>query len=474
MSDQAFYMAAVLDRLDPGLFPRDSPLLDAQARLTGADEAVAALARLAARAGRSLPAVALLLHALSLLLLYSGALAIGARVYGSAAAAAALALALTLRHGIPRAGVNSLEGYFHPRLLVFACGIVAVALFLRGRRGLPLILVAVAGLVHPTTGVWFALWLGFALWVADPPARRWLALGAAMAGTAALWALVDGPLAGRLVRMDGDWLAAIGDRTYLYPDTWPVYAWVANGALVPIILLVHHARRRAGLAGPREDGLVAGAMALVAVFLLALPLVALRIALAVQLQVGRVFWMLDFLATVLLVWLLARRRPAIAAAVLALCTMARGAYSQFVSHPDRPLVQVGLPAGDWRDAMAWAAQTPKDTHWLADPGHAFRYGSSLRIAAGRDVFLEGSKDGALAIYDRQVAARVLERVQAIGDFSALTAARARALAARYDLDYLVTEARLELPVFYRAGRLFIYRLAPPRRVTAPPAPSGGE
>jgi hypothetical protein len=456
----------VLDRLDPSLFPRDSELLDAQARLTGADETMAALTRAARRTGRSLPAVAALLHAASLLALYAGALLVGARYYGSAAACAALALALTLRHGIPRAGVNSLEGYFHPRLLVFACGVVAVALFLRGRRWAPLAFVAAAGLLHPTTAVWFLVWLGVAVWVADPPARRGLALAAAGAAAAGCWALVDGPLVGRLVRMDADWLAAIGDRNYLYPDDWPLYAWAMNGALVPIILLVHRARRRAGLGDAREDGLVAGAMALVAVFLLAFPLVAHRLAIAVQLQVGRVFWMLDFLATVLLVWLLARRRPWIAAAAFALCAAARGTYVMHVSHPERPLVRTGLPPGAWSDAMAWARQTPKDTHWLADPGHAFRYGSSLRVAASRDVFVEGSKDGALAIYDRRVAARVLERTRALGDFSALTAARALELAARYDLDYLITEARLELPVFYRAGRLVIYRLEPP---AAPPA-----
>ena len=45
-SDLAFYGPAVMRQLDPTLFPRDAPLIDAQARLTFMDETVAAIARL--------------------------------------------------------------------------------------------------------------------------------------------------------------------------------------------------------------------------------------------------------------------------------------------------------------------------------------------------------------------------------------------------------------------------------------------
>jgi hypothetical protein len=69
------------------------------------------------------------------------------------------------------------------------------------------------------------------------------------------------------------------------------------------------------------------------------------------------------------------------------------------------------------------------------------------------------KDAAVAMYDRGVAVRVLERANAIGDFSRLDAHRARDLAARYDLDYLVTESRnLDLPAVYSNARFVIYDL----------------
>jgi hypothetical protein len=108
--------------------------------------------------------------------------------------------------------------------------------------------------------------------------------------------------------------------------------------------------------------------------------------------------------------------------------------------------------------MRWLARGPLDTHVLADPGHAWKYGSSVRVSAGRDVLLEEVKDSAVAIYSREVGRRVVERTRAIGDFSTLTAARARDLARRYDLDYLVTEADLPLPAAYLNRQFRVYAL----------------
>jgi hypothetical protein len=95
---------------------------------------------------------------------------------------------------------------------------------------------------------------------------------------------------------------------------------------------------------------------------------------------------------------------------------------------------------------------------LTDPGHAWRYGTSVRVSAGRDVFLEDVKDSAIAIYSRDVAGRVVERSAALANFEQLTADRALDLARRYDLDYLVTETDLPLPVAHRNARFRIYGL----------------
>jgi hypothetical protein len=129
-----------------------------------------------------------------------------------------------------------------------------------------------------------------------------------------------------------------------------------------------------------------------------------------------------------------------------------------VERPDRALVEVGLADTPWHDAMRWLRRQRLDTHVLADPGHAWKYGTSVRVSGERDVFIEDVKDSAMAIYSRDVAARLVERAAAIGDFSTLTRERALALAARYDLDVLVTDADLALPLAYRNQQFKIYNL----------------
>ena len=96
--------------------------------------------------------------------------------------------------------------------------------------------------------------------------------------------------------------------------------------------------------------------------------------------------------------------------------------------------------------------------WLADPLHAVLYGTSLRVAGERDVFVEGIKDVAIGMYDRGVAMRTRDRLSTLGDFKQLTADHARDLARQFSLDYLVTEQTLDLPIEFRSGALRVYRL----------------
>jgi hypothetical protein len=147
----------------------------------------------------------------------------------------------------------------------------------------------------------------------------------------------------------------------------------------------------------------------------------------------------------------------VALVILALSCL-RGAYVLFVRFPERPVVQVGIRDDDWGRVMAWARTTDVASHWLADPYHAALYGTSIRVAGQRDVFFEEIKDVAIGMYDRAVAMRTRDRMAALGDFSALTSARARALADQYGLDYLVTEQPMDLPLAFSSGAIRVYRL----------------
>jgi hypothetical protein len=493
-SDQAFYIPAVLRHLDPALFPADAPLIDSQARLTVVDEAIAAAVRLT---HVSLPVLFLGLYVATLCLLLAGSMRLGEHLLSSRWSRVALAAALTLRHAIAKTGANTLEGYFHPRELAFALGVWATALWVERRGAWCVALLVAAAAVHSTTALWFAVLIGGAELARRRRSIRTrtvvtiaiVVVAAGVAGT------TIGPLAGRLGRMDAAWLAVIAQKDYLFPLGWPADAWVTNLLPAFVIVVCWRARARRQQTFEGEAALVAGALTLVAVFFVWLPFDATHVALAVQLQVGRLFWVLDFLGTIYVVWALTeaggltpnvhtsprngdrpqfyhRRaqmgsdpaargglaRPKAVALVLIACAVARGVYSQVVQFPDRPLFAVRIASADWRDAMTWAQSTPADSSWLADPMHAARYGSSLRAAGRRDVFIEQIKDSAIAMYDRNIAMRVADREQALAEHPWDTADGAQALARAYGIDYLVIDRALPLAEAHRSGSLYIYRL----------------
>ena len=134
VSDQAFYIPVVTRALDPAAFPRDAALIDAQGRLMLADEVLAALVR---TTGLSLETLFLAGYLLSLALILAGLVLIGARLYASPWTTLALVAAFTLRHRITRTSANTFEPYFHPRMLAFGVGLLAVAALLHRRRGWP-------------------------------------------------------------------------------------------------------------------------------------------------------------------------------------------------------------------------------------------------------------------------------------------------------------------------------------------------
>jgi hypothetical protein len=142
-----------------------------------------------------------------------------------------------------------------------------------------------------------------------------------------------------------------------------------------------------------------------------------------------------------------------------MASAARGVYSLQVEHPERRFVQLALEDSDWVRVGRWmATSTAVDSHVLADPDHDWKFGHSVRITARRDVLVEGVKDAALALYDRDVAMRVQGRLEAVGDFSTLDATSARALARRFDLDLLVIDKDVALEQLHREGRFRVYRL----------------
>ncbi len=462
VGDQAFYIPAVTQHLNPELFPRDRAILHAQDRFMFYDDAIAAFVRVS---GVPVRTVFFAGYLAGMALLFGAIVAIGHVMYKTWLGVAMLAALLTFRHRITQTGANSLESYFQPRMLAFALGAWAIAAYLRGRTAAALGLVALTFAIHPTTAMWFAIWIGVALLVSERPWRVPIAALGAIGLVLAAWAVTLGPLRGHLNRMDPLWASALAGKDYIFPSDWNASFWLVNLSYLPVALAVYVLRRRRGVAVRREIGLFGGAAALVAVFLMSWPLMLAGVALALQLQTSRVFWMLDFLAAMYLAWLFAElprsltvRRAAVAVAVAA--AIGRGVFVWGVEHAGSPVARIGFPQDNWTDVMQWISRTPPDTHVLADPGHAWKYGSSVRVTGERDVYVEEVKDLALALYSRDVAVEALRRIADVRDFDSFSPDQLRALAARYDLDYLVVEREVDLPVAYRNEQFRVYALQP--------------
>mgnify|MGYP000844863259 CR=1 FL=1 len=121
---------------------------------------------------------------------------------------------------------------------------------------------------------------------------------------------------------------------------------------------------------------------------------------------------------------------------------------------------IDLPRTDWDAAIAWIrTATPADAFVLADPGHAWKFGTAVRIGAARDVYLEETKDVSMAMYSRDVAHRVRGRIDAVAGFAGMDTAAVRALALREGLTLLVSERTFDLPVLHAAGAVRVYDLA---------------
>lgn len=453
IGDQAFYQPATELRLHPELFPRDRALIESQARLTIVDETLAAASRVTRL---DPPALFFLLYVITLVATALAAEQLATTLGLSPVGTSVFLLLLTFRHRIAKTGANTLEGYMHPRQLAFALGLFAFAATLRRRWPAAVLCGLAAAVIHPTTAAWWAAAIAGAVVLTTATRQR-----AAMA--LALVLLVAGPtLAGwwRLPTMDADWLRVFAAKDYIFASTWPVYAWVINLAYLPLILWAVRAKGDARLVGP--------AVALFAVFIASYSLTDAHVTLAVQLQVSRVFWLMDLMLALALAWALAdsdlarRRRmlPLAALATILILSIGRGVFTLYDAEPTRDLARIDLPDGDWTDAMRFIRWQPADWLVLAHPDHAWLYGTSVRVAAAHDVVVESVKDAAISMYDRAVAMRTAARLSALADFNTMAPDALVATGRQMGASVLVVErARvLPLPRLYENATFAVYDL----------------
>lgn len=471
IGDQAFYEPATQLRLHPEFFPRDRDLLQSQARLTVIDEALASASRVT---GLDLPQLFLALYLLTLVTVALAGASLARALGFSPWATAVFLTLLTLRHRIAKTGANTLEGYMHPRQLAFGVGVFALAQSLRNRWISTLALWLLAAAIHPTTALWFGALIAGGALVSNVQfvERQYnLFFGLLVLVLVAGWqfgsTLLPAIHLPASFIMDADWMSVFADKDYIFVSSWPAYAWVINLAYLPLIALIYSRRVRAGVQTPHEYRLLIGALVLFAGFAFSVFLSQGHLAFAVQLQVSRIFWLLDLIVTAYVAWWLTADRavtritakaPQLALAIMLILSVGRGIYTVNEGGPDRGLFRAALPDNDWSRAMQWLRTQPTDWLVLADPDHAWKYGTSVRVAASRDVVLESVKDNSISMYGRDVAMRVAERTTALRSLTRGSTADVRAIARGYGAAVFVTESNqsLQLPKLYTNATFTVY------------------
>lgn len=220
IEDEAIYLPAIKQHLDPGLYPFDSPFFQAQTKFTLYDEMIALLVRATA-----VPVNFVLFgfHFLSIFLVLLGCFLISRECFRDRCAqwASVALVAALLTIPVTGTALYILDQHLHPRSLSTAAVLFVIVCVLK-RRYAPAALFSLAGAaIHPQMmfyGLMFAVLLALRL---PGPAR------ADSGGVAA---------AGIGYAMSPEtWDRIASTRMHHYPLKWPWYEWL--GIVGPLALL---------------------------------------------------------------------------------------------------------------------------------------------------------------------------------------------------------------------------------------------
>lgn len=190
------------------------------------------------------------------------------------------------------------ESFATPRVYAEALSMLALAVWLQGRRVWAWALVGIAGVLHPLIAIPAAVLLGVLALIAERPAGRvWFVPVLGVLLGAAVLAAAPELREGLLARYDAAWLHATRERNpYIFLDQWDADAF---GRMVWIAVVL-------GVAALRLDdkrGGMAGALLLTTMGLLTLSWLGMNVwenILLTQLQLWRVMWLAQLVALVLL------------------------------------------------------------------------------------------------------------------------------------------------------------------------------
>jgi len=411
VSDQKLYLPAALRAVDPALYPHDAAFFATEARFTLFDELVAG----GLRAGVPLDFAMFAGQIVSIALVAAGArrVLILAGLSLETAWAGVVLLIVVLPCPVAGTRVGVLEPYLLPRGLAIGLALWAFVLAIE-RRPIALVLLAVAGLLHPLTGLWSAGHV-----VAQVVDRRWTRpLRAAGVAAMLLAAIACAPILVPAFDESTYWRTALAPESFSvrYPWHWPWYEWA--GVVAPIALAWFMAARPLSPAGARiARRLTFSALAGVVVALLLTVAPDRQWPLQPMRQLHLVYVVVIALAGAWVETRLLRGRllPRVVATVLVIGTVVavqqRYRSSGYMDWPGR------LPDNAYVRAFDWIRlHTPVDSRIAIDPFYLRHPGPdwhSARVFTQRSMLTDAVHDLAPAAMSPPLAARWTAEQQAL-------------------------------------------------------------
>jgi hypothetical protein len=440
--DQAIWLPAIKNSLDPSLYPHDSIFFLAQTRFSLFPQMMAFFIKLT-----SLPTdvSVFLWHLFSIFLVLLGCLKLARHCFPDPCAQWAAVATICVARLAPVAGphLNLMDRYLHPRDL--ATGLLLLALVAVFKRSFTALLwIALAAVIHPTMAVFGAFHLAIQAW--SQPRKTWsLVISASAALLLLAFVYHFRPVA------NPAWHEILLTRPYLFPPKWPWYAWICTAAVLATVHwfvgiarrrelpVVEHISRRIVISGIIG---IAGAVLITTVpaFERLIPTEPMR-------TLHLVYFLLVFLGGGLLGQTVLQSHP-LRWFVFLFSISAVFLVGNKIVYSSSPYIEVPgrLPRNAWVAAFDWIRQnTPNDAYFALDPHYMTRPGEDhhgFRAFAERSVLADWVKDRSVSALEPQLADRWLEEESGTNYWERFTVNDLLQLKKRFGVDWIVLERGL--------------------------------
>jgi len=441
LEDDAYYLAAIKNNLNPALFPHDADFFRVLFQATAFDKVIALSIRLT---HIPLPWAIFFWQVLATFLVLWGCWRIARRCfeeeYAQWAAVAMVAALLTLPAS--GTGLSLTDQHLHPRALATALILAAIVAVLDGRRVLAGVLLLLAFPLHLNMtpfGVSYCFFLGW-----NP--KMW---GSRKAGnnlnTVAAGALLI-PLGWIFEPASPTWRQAEATRSFYFLLQWHWYEWL--GVFGPLVLLwwfrsLALGRRSEVLARVAERTVYFGIFQLAVALILMLPPPLERFR---SLEPMRFLHLVYVFLVLLSGGLLGRyflKRHILRWLLLFVPLSAGMFYAQRQLYPGTVHLELpGRPSGnDWVEAFEWISHnTPVDSYFALDPRYMEMEGEDyhgFRALAERSVLADAVKDPCIVVRVPSLGPRWLREMNAQSGWRSFQKPDFERLKSQFGVDWVV-------------------------------------